>query len=165
GGMGEVFKARNLKLSRLEAIKTIATDGLQGSMHTDAKQRFRREARILAAVSHPNISTVYDSGYCNDKAYIAMEYISGQDIKTIVEDTMEEGSLVPIDWAVEQIIKVARALEKAHQLKVIHRDIKPGNIMIAENGELKVLDMGIARIKDPSSGIGGSSIITITNAS
>lgn len=165
GGMGEVFKARNLKLSRLEAIKTIKTDGLKGSAHADARQRFKREARILAALSHPNISTVYDSGYCGENAYIAMEYISGQDMKTIVEETIEEGQLVPIDWAVTQIIKVAEALSKAHALNVIHRDIKPGNIMIAENKELKVLDMGIARIKDPSSGIGGSSILTITSQS
>lgn len=150
GGMGEVFKARNVNLSRIEAIKTIRPDQIAGTEGSSARQRFEREAHILATLNHQNITTIYYSGYEKDMAYIAMEYVSGTDMETEVRNAKSRGELIPVWWAVQRIIAVAEALEHAHQHEVIHRDIKPGNIMNTGSG-LKVLDMGIARLAHPDS--------------
>jgi serine/threonine protein kinase len=148
GGMGEVFRGWNLDLDRIEAVKTITSDDVTGS--TMGLARFDREARVLAQLAHPCITTIYSTGREDGVAYIAMQYIRGRTLVQVVKDAAEKGEDVPVQWAVDVIREVASALEHAHSCGVIHRDIKPNNIMITNDGEVRVLDMGIARLVDPS---------------
>lgn len=162
GGMGEVFKAWNLNLERLEAIKTIIQVDADGgtSSSTQGLARFEREARVLAQLDHECITTIYHAGREHGLAFIAMEYVSGDNMKDIVDSAFAEGDPVPVWWAVERAMAIASALEHAHSKSVIHRDVKPSNIMITEKGELKVLDMGIARLARPQDSTGGTSRLT-----
>lgn len=148
GGMGEVFRGWNLDLDRIEAVKTITSDEVTGS--TMGLARFDREARVLAQLAHPCITTIYSTGREDGVAYIAMQYIRGRTLVQVVKDAAEQGEDVPVQWAVDAMREVASALEHAHSCGVIHRDIKPNNIMITNDGEVRVLDMGIARLVDPS---------------
>lgn len=144
GGMGEVFRGWNLNLDRIEAIKTITSDEVTGS--TIGLARFDREARVLAQLDHPCITTIYSTGREDGVAYIAMEYVRGKTLVQRVKDSKAKGEQVPVAWAVDVMKEVASALEHAHTSGVIHRDIKPNNIMVTHDGEVRVLDMGIARL-------------------
>jgi eukaryotic-like serine/threonine-protein kinase len=123
GGMGEVWKARDTRLNRIVAIKT---------SHARFSERFEREARAVAALNHPHICTLYDIG----PNYLVMEYVEGPEIK---------GPL-PLDQALKYAIQIAGALEAAHRKLITHRDLKPGNVLLAKSG-VKVLDFGIAKIE------------------
>jgi len=149
GGMGEVFKAWNLNLDRIEAIKVVTSNEVTGS--TIGLARFEREARVLAQLDHPCITTIYNTGRERGIAFIAMEYVRGKTLLQVVKDAQAKNEKVPADWAVEVMREVASALEHAHSAGIIHRDIKPNNIMITDDGEVRVLDMGIARLLDPDS--------------
>lgn len=148
GGMGEVFKAWNLNLDRIEAIKVVTHADVTGS--TIGMARFDREARVLAQLDHPNITTIYNTGREGNTAYIAMEFVHGRTLLDVVREAKRKEERVPEGWALEAMREVASALEHAHQLGIIHRDIKPNNIMITSNGDVRVLDMGIARLLDPT---------------
>ena len=154
GGMGEVFKARNLNLPRLEAVKTILSEGAGSTTGTRSQEleRFQREARLLAQLDHPYITTVHHAGRAHGLNFIAMEFVSGQNLKQIVEETKGEGETAPVWWSVERIIGVAEALQHAHEKGIIHRDVKPQNVMITEKGDLRVLDLGIARLAEGQPG-------------
>lgn len=144
GGMGEVFRGWNLNLDRIEAIKTITSDEVTGS--TIGLARFDREARVLAQLDHPCITTIYSTGREDGAAYIAMEYVRGKTLVQRVKDSKAKDEQVPVAWAVDVMKEVASALDHAHSSGVIHRDIKPNNIMVTHDGEVRVLDMGIARL-------------------
>ena len=147
GGMGEVFKVRNLHLNRVEAVKTVLfNDSTTSSFGSSSPvhARFKREAQVLAKLKHPHITTVYDADNHGSIDFITMEYVRGEDLKQLVSESEEP---VPFWWALERIIAVADALRHAHENEIIHRDIKPNNIMIAEGGDVKVLDMGLARLR------------------
>jgi hypothetical protein len=148
GGMGEVFKAWNLNLDRIEAIKLVTHADITGS--TIGMARFDREARVLAQLNHPCITTIYNTGREGNAAYIAMEFVHGRTLLDVVRDAKRKEEKVPEAWALDAMKEVASALEHAHQLGIIHRDIKPNNIMITQGGEVRVLDMGIARLLDPA---------------
>lgn len=161
GGMGQVFKARNLNLPRLEAIKTVrladkgATEGARSQIH----QRFEREKRLLTQLNHPHIPTIFHADLAQGQglAYIAMEYIRGDDLESRVEKAKARGEAIPVGWAVEKIITVAEVLQHAHQKGVIHRDIKPANILLTPTDSVRVLDLGIARLVSPeNAGAGGA---------
>jgi serine/threonine protein kinase len=156
GGMGEVFKAWNLNLDRIEAIKVVTSNEVTGS--TIGLARFEREARVLAQLDHPCITTIYNTGRERGIAFIAMEYVRGKTLLQVVKDAQAKNEKVPADWAVEVMREVASALEHAHTAGVIHRDIKPNNIMITDDGEVRVLDMGIARLLDPDSKASNSNL-------
>ncbi|MFO0949511.1 MAG: serine/threonine-protein kinase, partial [Planctomycetota bacterium] len=162
GGMGEVFKVWNTNLQRPEAIKTVLSEHTVGATasSTHARDRFEREARVLAQLDHPYITTIYQFGRDHDVDFLAMEYVHGQDMKAIVEEARLAGDQVPVWWACERISATAEALQHAHEKGVIHRDIKPSNIMITDNDELKVLDMGIARLTSPRGGDHGMTRLT-----
>ncbi len=143
GGMGVVFQARHRSLDRLVAIKL-----LPAALATDAAtaaQRFQNEARLLAKLSHPAIVGVYDFGEtANGQLYFVMEYVDGSDLARVIQ---ERGAL-PVPEAVAVATQVCEALEYAHARGVIHRDIKPGNVLIDAEGHAKVADFGLARIED-----------------
>lgn len=138
GGMADVYLARDTQLGRQVAIKVLYK---RYARDEEFVARFRREAQSAAALNHPHIVSIYDRGEAEDSYYIAMEYLEGRSLKDVIN---EEGPLEParsIDYA-EQML---RALQFAHENNVIHRDIKPHNIVINDRGQLKVTDFGIAR--------------------
>ncbi len=138
GGMGEVFKARHRRMNRIVAIKVLASAAMRSP---DAVKRFQREVEAAARLSHPNIVTAYDAGEQDGVHYLVMEYVAGRDLSSLLR---ERGPLPPAD-VVNYLVQAARGLGYAHNKGVVHRDIKPGNLLLDEEGTVKVLDMGLAR--------------------
>ncbi len=142
GAMGIVYKGRDPKLNRLTAIKTIRfIDEYDEDKVEEIKAHFYREAEVVAKMSHKNIVTIFDVGEDLDVSYLAMEYLEGESL----EQHTTQNELLPIDACINIIIQACDALDYAHQQGIIHRDVKPGNIMLLENGLVKVMDFGIAR--------------------
>ena len=138
GGMAEVFLARDLLLDRPVALKVLFREF---AVDPSFVERFRREAQSAANLSHPNIVGVYDSGESSGTYFIVMEYIEGRSLAQIIRD---DGPLSP-DRAADVATDVASALGFAHRNGVVHRDVKPGNVLISPSGQVKVTDFGIAR--------------------
>jgi serine/threonine-protein kinase len=138
GGMAEVYLGRDRVLGRTIAVKTLLQQ-FAGDPHFIA--RFRREAQSAAALNHPNIVGVYDTGSDDGTHYIVMEYIEGRTLRDIIR---EEGPLLP-ERAAEIAGDVCAGMAFAHSHGIVHRDVKPANIMLTKNGEVKVTDFGIAR--------------------
>src|SRR3954468_10953335 len=138
GGMARVYRGRDLRLNRQVAIKV-----LHSHFASDANflQRFHHEAQAAANLRHPNIVDVYDVGQDADMHYIVMEYVAGSDLKALL---MRNGAL-PIEQAVYVGECVANGLEAAHRIGMVHRDIKPQNIIVGEQGQVKITDFGIAK--------------------
>lgn len=146
-GTGEVFKVLNCDTLRLEKLKIMKPQAEAGPLDTSVRDRFKREAEILARLDHPYITKAWNVGFEDERAYIATEYVPGKDLETIVREHQRENRLIPIHWAIEKIIMVAEAFEQAHMRGIVHRDIKPSNIMITEDEiGLKVHGWGIARM-------------------
>jgi serine/threonine-protein kinase len=139
GGMAKVFLGRDTVLGRTVAVKVLAP---QFADDDGFVQRFRREAQAAASIGHPHIVSVFDTGSDDGVHYIVMEYVEG---RTLAEFLAGGGRILP-DRAIDIAMDVCRALEAAHAQGVIHRDIKPGNIMLNPRGEVKVTDFGIARV-------------------
>ncbi|MDP9317739.1 MAG: serine/threonine protein kinase, partial [Actinomycetota bacterium] len=154
GGMAVVWHGADLELGREVAIKTVE---LSGDAPAGAAERFRREARTTAALSQPNIVTIFDTGVDGDTAFLVMELLPGP---TLAERLKRSGPL-PVADVVDTARQVCAALEVAHAAGVIHRDIKPDNLAYAADGSVKVLDFGITRILDE---ITGSHASTVTAA-
>ena len=142
GGMGQVFKAWRRDMERTVALKILPAKAM-GS--PDAVERFRREVKAAAKLLHPNIVTAFDAGEAEGTHFLVMEYVDGKDLAHVL---MERGPL-PVEEAVDYVIQAARGLECAHEQGVVHRDIKPGNLLLDCKGTVKVLDMGLARIDQP----------------
>jgi hypothetical protein len=140
GGMGEVWRARDTRLERTVAIKLLRRDGASPS----ARQRFEREARVVAALSHPHICALYDIGDANGELFLVMEHLSGE---TLAE-RMERGPL-PMEEALQHAIGIASALAAAHRAGIVHRDLKPANVMLTRSG-VKILDFGLAQFVRPA---------------
>ena len=141
GGMAKVWLAHDRLLDRQVAVKILAE---RYASDPDFVERFRREASAAAGLSHPNIVTVFDRGEAEGSYYIVMEHLPGPDLKAVIR---QRGTLAPRQ-AVDAALQVLAALSAAHRRNVIHRDIKPQNVLIAEDGHLKVTDFGIARAGD-----------------
>jgi eukaryotic-like serine/threonine-protein kinase len=157
GGMAEVHRGRDLRLGRDVAIKTLRTDLARDATF---QLRFRREAQNAAALNHPAIVAVYDTGdergpSGEDLPYIVMEYVNGRTLKEVLA---AEGRLMP-RRALEITADICSALEFSHRHSIIHRDIKPGNVMLTQTGQVKVMDFGIARAL-----ASGASTMTQTSA-
>ncbi len=139
GGMGVVYRAEDAKLERHVAIKflprEIATSG-------DEKKRFTKEARAAAALNHPNIATIHAIEEADDEMFIVMEYIEGRELREIIKTKP-----LTLNDALDVIEKIADGLKLAHSKGIIHRDVKSNNIMMAEDGTVKIMDFGLAKVK------------------
>ena len=138
GGMGEVYQAHDTKLGRDVAIKVLP----EAFAHDPERlSRFQREAKMLAALNHPNIATIYGLEQSNGTSYLVMELVSGE---TLAERVEREGA-VPIEEALKISVQIAEALEAAHEKGIIHRDLKPANVKLTPESKVKVLDFGLAK--------------------
>src|SRR5688572_11380779 len=139
--MSSVYRAHDRLLERDVALKILHQSHLADA---ETIERFRREARAVARLSHPCIVTVIDRGEDDDRQYIVFEYIAGESLKQVID---RRGPL-PVDEALELTIQVGRALAFAHAAGLIHRDVKPQNVLLNGDGQVKVTDFGIARSLD-----------------
>ncbi|HEX3268626.1 MAG TPA: protein kinase [Gaiellaceae bacterium] len=146
GGMSSVYRAHDRLLERDVALKVLHQQFLSDG---EQVERFRREARAVAQLSHPNIVTVIDRGEQDGRQYIVFEYVDGENLKALVE---REGPLPERD-AIELALQVARALGFAHEQGLVHRDVKPQNVLLNDGGDTKVTDFGIARSLDVQGGL------------
>ena len=143
GAMGVVYRARDPIINRLVALKTITT-GLADD--PSLLQRFYREAQSAGGLQHPNIVTIYDMGEEQNTPYIAMELIDGESL----EQTIARRTTLPLALKLTYALQACRAFDYAHKRGIVHRDIKPGNVMVNKEGVVKVVDFGIARVLDKS---------------
>ena len=141
GGMGQVYKARHKVLERIVALKTLHSEATK---QEEAVKRFQREVKVAARLSHGNIVAAYDAGESQSVHYLVMEYVEGSDLYSHVKN---HGRL-PLRTALDYTLQAARGLEYAHSENVIHRDIKPPNLVLDAEGTVKILDMGIARLNE-----------------
>jgi serine/threonine protein kinase len=147
GGMGEVYLARDLTLGREVAIKVMKAGG---SSEPDRLRRFEREARAAAALNHPNIATIYEVGEHEGTPFIAMELVEGKTLR----QRLKEGPL-PMEEVLRLATQVAGGLAKAHEAGVVHRDLKPGNLMVTTEGLAKILDFGLVKLLPHVSPVSG----------
>jgi TolB-like protein/tRNA A-37 threonylcarbamoyl transferase component Bud32 len=138
GGMGEVYKARDTRLNRIIALKTLLAEKVG---ETDRKGRFLLEAQAASKLNHPNIVTIYEISEENGIRFIAMEYVSGATLEQV-----NAGGPLPLKDAIKYAAEIADALAAAHSVGIIHRDLKPSNIIITEDGRVKLLDFGLAKL-------------------
>ncbi len=143
GGMGVVYKATDTKLDRTVALKFLPTH-LSGS--EENKSRFLQEAKATAALNHPNIMNVYEIDEHNGSLFMAIEFIEGQTLHSMLAKT-KSGESFSVDQAIEWTVQIATGLKTAHEKNIIHRDIKPANIMVTSGGQLKIMDFGLAKLK------------------
>jgi formylglycine-generating enzyme required for sulfatase activity/tRNA A-37 threonylcarbamoyl transferase component Bud32 len=154
GGMATVYKAFDNRLERQVAIKFIRRDVVSPQQLQQMLKRFEREAKSLARLSHPNIVKVHDYGEYEDMPYLVMEYLEGGSLKD------RTGKSLPYGEAVRLLLPIARALEYAHNEKIIHRDVKPANILLSRTGEPHLSDFGVAKILEvqPSTILTGTGV-------
>jgi serine/threonine protein kinase/tetratricopeptide (TPR) repeat protein len=147
GGMGVVYKAQDLKLDRPVAVKFLPQ---HLSASEESKGRFMQEAKAAAALNHPNILGVYEIDEENGRMFLVMEFIEGNNLKShITKFLAKEG--IPIRQALEWTIQIAQGLKAAHGKEIVHRDIKPENVMVTKEGQLKVMDFGLAKLRGAAS--------------
>jgi len=153
GGMGDVFKAKDTRLDRTVAIKVLSSEI---ASNPDLKERFEREAKAISSLNHPNICILYDVGSESGTDYLVMEYLEGDTLS----ERLKQGPL-GVDELIRIAIQIAEALDKAHRQGLVHRDLKPGNVMLTKDGA-KLLDFGLAKLQAGGGVIDGDSGITQT---
>ncbi|HZU44739.1 MAG TPA: serine/threonine-protein kinase, partial [Terriglobales bacterium] len=155
GGMGVVYRAIDPRIGRLVAIKMITGDYAKDP---DYLNRFYREARSTGTLQHGNIVTVYDLGDQDGVPYLVMEYLEGEPLDKIIASRRD----LSLPDRLDIIVQACTGLQYAHQHGVVHRDIKPGNIMVLKDGNVKLVDFGIARLGNSSMTATGQMIGTIS---
>jgi serine/threonine protein kinase len=153
GGMGEVYKARDTRFHRIIALKSLPTEKVSDA---DRKRRFLLEAQAASRLNHPNIVTIYDISEENGVCFIAMEYVAG----TTLEQANTSSGL-PLNHAMKYAAEIADALAAAHAAGIIHRDLKPANIIITQDGRVKLLDFGLAKLIGPAVTMGEDETATL----
>ena len=144
GGMGEVFRAFDTRLNRPVAVKVMRDTSGELAI---AVVRFLREARAASALNHPNIVTIHDVGETDaGEHFIVQEFIDGRTLRSLLDES------IPLERVIDIGHQVARALSAAHTAGIVHRDVKPENVMVRADGYVKVLDFGLARAPDPQTG-------------
>jgi eukaryotic-like serine/threonine-protein kinase len=161
GGMGEVYLAEDLKLGRKVALKILSEEY---TTNKDRLHRFEQEACAASALNHPSILTIYEVGYDDGRHFIATEYIDGETLRRKISGHLETKDVLDMS------VQVSSALEDAHAAGIVHRDIKPDNIMVRRNGYVKVLDFGLAKLTEsatdrtPSDGEAATRVLVHTDA-
>ncbi len=145
GGMGVLYLAEDLELNRKAVLKFLPPDMIND---LDTNLRFKREAQAAGSLSHPNIVTIYDVGVYENKTFIAMEYVEGKTLRELIRDDE-----LTIERITDISVQICEGLNEAHSKGITHRDIKPENILIDEKGKVKIVDFGLAKIKNVSRGI------------
>src|SRR5580700_12073307 len=138
GGMGVVYKARDLRLDRFVAIKVLPAGQLKDETR---KERFIQEAKAASSLNHPNIITIYEIDHADGADFMVMEFVAGRTLQELIP-----GNGLPVAEVLKYAIPIASALAAANTLGIVHRDVKPGNIMVGANGVVKVLDFGLAKL-------------------
>src|SRR5262249_6392160 len=148
GGMGEVWRARDTRLNREVAIKVLPTSFANDA---DRLRRFEQEALATSALNHPNILTVYDIGDHEGTPYIVAELLEGEELR----EQLNEGAL-PVRRSIDYAQQIAAGLAAAHEKSIVHRDLKPENLFVTTDGRVKILDIGLAKLKPPQVGAADS---------
>jgi serine/threonine protein kinase len=143
GAMGVVYRARDPKLDRIVAIKTVTLTGLDSGAEQEYRRRFGVEAQAAGRLSHPGIVTMFDVREEEAEPYLVMEYVKGQSLQELLS---RENRTLPLSTTLQLVQEIAEALHYAHAQGVVHRDIKPANILVDENGHAKIADFGIAKL-------------------
>ena len=157
GGMGVVFKARHRPTGHVVAMKVLTPSF---GRDREAVQRFRREVEIASRLDHPNVVAALDASEVQGVHFLTMEYISGHDLDHMVAN----GGPLPVDLALHCTIHAARGLAAAHAQGIIHRDVKPANVMLDDKSSVRVLDLGLARVVEAGNLIGGSAVGSLTQS-
>jgi serine/threonine protein kinase len=145
GGMGVVYKARDMKLDRDVALKFLPADLLETSEHIT---RFELEAKAISALNHPHIATIYDVDEAEGRKYIVLEYLPGGTLKSKLRRLASDRKELPLSEVLGFAIQIAEALSHAHRHQIIHRDVKTDNLMLTEEGTVKLADFGLAKLRD-----------------
>ena len=156
GGMGEVYRAHDARLNRDVAIKILRGDVVPGG---HARIRFEREARAVAALSHPNILAIHDVGDQDGRFFLVTELLEGETLRA----RLERGAL-PWRKAVEIATAMADGLAAAHAKGIVHRDVKPANIFLTADGQVKILDFGLAKLREPADSGESTEAVTLTQS-
>jgi tetratricopeptide (TPR) repeat protein len=149
GGMGQIFKATHLRLGRTVALKLVVQELAQDQ---NRRERFKRESRIAAAIDHPNVIPLYEAGEEGDTLFISMRWVEGTDLRAVID----EGGPLDLDRACRLVVQVAGALDAAHARELIHRDVKPANILLAEDDHVYLTDFGLSKHADSPDGLTSS---------
>src|SRR5437773_2685221 len=144
GGMGEVYRARDTRLGRDVALKILPESFAREG---DRLHRFEQEARAVAALNHPNILAIFDTGQDNGSPYLVSELLEGETLRTVLD-----GGVLPPRKTIEYGVQIAQGLAAAHEKGIVHRDLKPENLFLTREGRVKILDFGLAKLVDPVGG-------------
>ncbi len=152
GGMGEVYRARDTKLNRDVALKVLP----EAFVHDpDRLARFRREAQVLASLNHPHIAAIYGLEEANGSQFLVLELVEGETLaQKLAQGSALKAQGLPEEEALDVARQIADACQAAHEKGVIHRDLKPANIAFSADGQVKVLDFGLAKAMGPAEGAG-----------
>ena len=154
GGMGVVYKAEDMDLGRFVALKFLPDEVAHDSQ---ALSRFQREAKAASALNHANIVTIYELGRWDDTHYIAMEMVCGETVRSLIRS----GPL-PFRKAIDIAAQIADALAKAHEIGLVHRDLKPDNLMVTQDGNVKILDFGLVKLRSPDNAEASTAMNSLT---
>lgn len=143
GGMGIVYKGHDTSLKRPVAIKQLFLENIEPDKRDEFRERFRREACLAAGVTHPNLTAVYDVSISSENSYFVMEFLDGQNLRNLIEQS--PGNKIKAEDLLPIIKQVCAGLQHAHDMSLVHRDIKPDNIFILTDGKVKITDFGIAK--------------------